>query len=302
MRKRRKKNKGISILLVIIIIILALLFIFSRTIRLSHRKMQINPSENTFVTGLNDKTEEQEKSINKDTMNTNIQWPAKNILIGKPTTRQRDSLMVTIPATYANRAGMLMHRDAYQAFLEMHSAAKNDGITLTIVSAYRSFDHQTRIWENKWNGRQVLHGNINALDITDPKERALEILRFSAMPGTSRHHWGTDIDMNSLNNSYFESERGKQEYDWLRDNAHIFGFCQPYISLEQRGYSGYEEEKWHWSYKPVSSVYLQAFTELVDYTDIAGFVGWETAKQLDVIARYVLSINGECIIGNNSIK
>ncbi len=298
MGKRSKKRKGTSVLLTIIIIILALLFIFSRTLRLSQRKVPMDTTENTIVPELDEKQEVQDKPAKTTIMSTTDQWPAKNILIGKPTARQRDSIMVPIPSTYANRTGMLMHRDAYKAFLDMHSAAESEGIALRIISAYRSFDHQTRIWENKWNGRQILHGNINALDISDPGERALEILRFSAMPGTSRHHWGTDIDLNSLNNDYFASGRGKQEYMWLRENAHKFGFCQPYTSNEQRGFTGYEEEKWHWSYKPVASVYLQAFKEQVDYSDIAGFDGWETAQQLNVITRYVLSINGECIIGD----
>jgi zinc D-Ala-D-Ala carboxypeptidase len=55
---------------------------------------------------------------------------------------------------YANRAGMYMHTDAYQSFLKMHEAATRDGINLVIISAFRDFNHQKRIWENKWNGRQ----------------------------------------------------------------------------------------------------------------------------------------------------
>ena len=48
------------------------------------------------------------------------------------------------------------------------------------------------------------------------------------MPSTSRHHWGTDIDLNSLNNSYFSSGKGLKEYDWLTTNANHYGFYQVY--------------------------------------------------------------------------
>ena len=47
---------------------------------------------------------------------------------------------------------------------------------------------------------------------------------------------------------YFESGKGKQEYEWLRDNAYEFGFCQVYSEKGMERKYGYEEEKWHWSY------------------------------------------------------
>ncbi len=219
--------------------------------------------------------------------------PSKDMLFGQVDLAASDDFML-IDSRYANREGMYMLREAYEAFLEMHAAAASDGISLTIISALRTFDHQKRIWENKWNGRQVLHGNIRATSIADPKERALEILRFSAMPGTSRHHWGTDIDINSLNNSYFDSGQGKREYDWLVANAGRFGFCQPYTEHGTGRVGGYEEEKWHWSYVPVSSQYLQAYMDTISYDDIKGFEGWETARQIGVIERYVMDVGKGC--------
>lgn len=51
---------------------------------------------------------------------------------------------------------------------------------------------------------------------------------YSSMPTTSRHHWGTDMDINSVEPEYFESGQGLLEYNWLKANAHKFGFCQPY--------------------------------------------------------------------------
>jgi LAS superfamily LD-carboxypeptidase LdcB len=110
------------------------------------------------------------------------------------------------------------------------------------------------------------------------------------MPGTSRHHWGTDIDLNSLENSYFEVGEGLKVYQWLLQHAHEFGFCQPYTS-KATGRTGYEEEKWHWSYTPLSVPLLQQYMNTITLEDISGFQGSETAAQLDVINTYVAGVH-----------
>ena len=294
MRKKKSVNKKSNIFIVLVVI-LVILIVSSRACRISLRNLNPGSSEikpetiyqqnpDTLII----KTEEPMPEISK---------PDKNVLLGKPSSSQRDSLLSPIERKYANRDGMFMHHEAYYAFIEMHDAAKRDGIELIIISAFRDFVHQRRIWNNKWNGLQVLSGNIYATDIANPVDRAREILRFSAMPGTSRHHWGTDIDLNSLNNRYFESGRGKREYQWLKENAERFGFCQPYTAKGEERFQGYEEEKWHWSYKPVAAVYLRTFADSVSYNDIMGFEGWQTARELNVIENYVLSVNKDCISG-----
>ena len=111
----------------------------------------------------------------------------------------------------------------------MYDAAKKEGITLKIISATRNFATQKIIWEGKWTGKRLHESKENlAKTIPNPTERAIKILRWSSMPGTSRHHWGTDIDLNKLNNSYFEKGEGLKIYNWLIANASSFGFCQPY--------------------------------------------------------------------------
>ncbi|GIV37580.1 MAG: hypothetical protein KatS3mg032_1959 [Cyclobacteriaceae bacterium] len=92
-----------------------------------------------------------------------------------------------------------LHRQTYEAFLKMARAAEKDGIQLVILSATRNFETQKAIWERKW---------MNEAAITNPIDRAEKILQYSSMPGTSRHHWGTDVDLNSLDNSYFDSGQG----------------------------------------------------------------------------------------------
>lgn len=290
MKRKRNNNAPKSWLLAALAILLAVLFIFSRGERAArraklHAPPQIEALQTTPITETQEDMEPQSPSTTEPI--------AIDLLIGK-TDPATDDLFVQVETRFANRSGMFMHKEAYEAFVKMHEAARADRVNLVIVSAMRTFNHQRRIWNDKWNGRQILEGNISATSISDPVERAREVLRFSAMPGTSRHHWGTDIDLNSLVNSYFESGQGKRVHNWLQQNAASFGFCQPYTAHGNNRQGGYEEEKWHWSYMPVSKKYLRAFKESVKYEQITDFDGWETAREIDVIVTYVIEVNGDC--------
>jgi zinc D-Ala-D-Ala carboxypeptidase len=290
LKRKRNNNAPKSWLLAALAILLAVLFIFSRGERAARRaKLHAPPQIEALQTSLKTETQEDmEPQIPEITEPITLE-----LLLGKVDPAS-DPQFVAVETKYANRPGMFMHKEAYEAFVKMHEAARADGVNLVVVSAMRTFNHQRRIWNDKWNGRQILEGNISATTISDPVERAREVLRFSAMPGTSRHHWGTDIDLNSLVNSYFESGQGKRVHNWLQQNAASFGFCQPYTAHGNNRQGGYEEEKWHWSYKPVSKKYLRAFKESVGYEHITGFDGWETASQIGVIERYILDVNGDC--------
>ena len=176
----------------------------------------------------------------------------------------------------------------------MYDSAKKDGISLLIVSSTRNFINQKSIWEGKWKGNILCNGKNLVKEFTDPVQRSKYILKYSSMPGTSRHHWGTDIDINSTLLSTFETGSGKKVYEWLKNNAYKFGFCQPYTEKDSLRTTGYEEEKWHWSFYPVSSALLLDYKKLISYDDIKGFAGSETAKEIDIINNYVLSVNKNC--------
>ena len=288
---RKRSNDKKSKVYLFLIILLAILLVTSRTCHKSPDKEAAKQIlENSLNTSSNPATPEQEEETKKQ---TTMYRPDNNQLMGRIQHTHPD--MVPVDPAMANRSGMYLHKEAWEAFLQMHAAAHNDGIRLIIVSAFRTFDHQKRIWENKWNGNQTLTGNINAAGIPNPVERAREILKYSAMPGTSRHHWGTDIDINSLNNNYFLSGKGLKEYEWLRQNAHTFGFCQPYTAKGPLRNQGYEEEKWHWSYMPLASAFLKQYNENISYEHINDFQGWETASQIKVKENYVMAIDDNCL-------
>ncbi len=200
-----------------------------------------------------------------------------------------------IPAEYRDADIRYLHREALAAFQRMHAAAAKEGIRLVIISATRNFQTQKRIWENKWTGRTRLEGGINAAtDITDDIARAKKILEYSSMPGTSRHHWGTDIDINSLENRWFESGEGLALYRWMTQHAREYGFCQPYTRLGSDRNTGYFEEKWHWTYLPLSVEITRQAKELMTNEMLTGFLGAETATTIDVIDHYMLGISPSC--------
>lgn len=176
---------------------------------------------------------------------------------------------------------MYLHKDTYKAFRAMADSAEKDGISFTIVSGTRNFDSQKSIWDRKWNDSSA----------SSDLEKAYEILEYSSMPMTSRHHWGTDIDLNNLNNSYFEEGQGKEEYEWLTEHANDFGFYQPYSDKNLNGRTGYNEEKWHWSYLPLASKYLAYYNQHITNEDIEGFEGSELAVEIDMVKNYVNGVS-----------
>lgn len=200
-----------------------------------------------------------------------------------------------IPLRYADREGLYLRKDALKNFIRMYDAATTEGIKLQIRSATRNFDSQKGIWERKWDGNTILSDGINAAtDINDNTQRALKILEYSSMPGTSRHHWGTDIDLNSFDNEWFDTGEGLTLYNWMLAHAGKFGYCQPYTIKGESRPDGYNEEKWHWSYMPVSRPLTQEAQDKLKNEMISGFKGAEQGIQIDVVKKYVLGVNPQC--------
>ncbi len=179
---------------------------------------------------------------------------------------------------------LYLHKQAYWAFRKMYEAAKIDGVTLAVLSAGRNFSDQKLIWEKKWKQQTIAKA----------VKRAQNVLEYSSMPGTSRHHWGTDIDMNSFSLTYYETEEGIKTYGWLQKNAKYFGFCQVYNQKNDQRIYGYKEEKWHWSYMPLARNLIEAYHQQIDYEDIQGFQGAGTAKSIQILEKYVFHINPKC--------
>lgn len=158
--------------------------------------------------------------------------------------------------------GFQVRKETFDAFTKMRHAALKAGISLQVVSSYRNFDHQNRIWERKYN-------NFTQQGLS-PEAAIEKIIEYSTIPGTSRHHWGTDMDLidgnvtspkNVLSPGHFEGTgsfvRMKQ---WMEEHSQSYGFYLPYTNASNR--KGFKYEPWHFSYKPLSYGYLQDYIKL----------------------------------------
>jgi len=239
----------------------------------------------------------EQKIIQEELIQKKIEENAikKIYLMGKfePSTRED---FVLIPKEYTvGENKMYLRKETLDAFLKMQELAKKEKIELKVASATRNFNYQKNIWNRKWTGYTLVEGKNLLKSIPNELERFKKILEYSSVPGISRHHWGSDLDINDANPEYFEKESGKKVYDWLVKNAWEFGFCQPYNSKQDGRLSGYNEEKWHWSYLPISKDLTQEYKNLIKEEDISDFLGDEKVLEQDLINDYVLSINTDCI-------
>ncbi|MBZ0255361.1 D-alanyl-D-alanine carboxypeptidase family protein, partial [bacterium] len=111
----------------------------------------------------------------------------------------------------------------------------------------------------------------------DPNKIISAIIEYSSIPGTSRHHWGTDADLidesqkkvkNPLYYKHF-MEGGIYEkfYAWMKANANDFGYYEVYTDDPNR--SGYNFEPWHWSYAPLSLPFIQQWKQIDLHEHIA---------------------------------
>ena len=158
---------------------------------------------------------------------------------------------------------ILLEKETYSAFIKMKDAAEKDGIIIKLVSGFRDFYRQQMIWNNKYKKF------TNEFSLDGPTA-IKEIIRFSTIPGTSRHHWGTEIDIIDKN---FENEKDllfSKKYEeggifsslkkWMDKNSKRFGFYIVYDDDSNR--PGFEYEPWHYTYKPISDLYQREFLKL----------------------------------------
>jgi LAS superfamily LD-carboxypeptidase LdcB len=156
-----------------------------------------------------------------------------------------------------------LHYETVASLLAMREAAAGAGIDLRPVSSFRDFDRQLLIWNRKWKGERPLYdrsgAELDAARLSD-EQRVDAILCWSAIPGGSRHHWGSDIDVidaAALPQGY-EIQLVPSEYApggvfekltaWLDRHMQGYGYHRPYGS--DRGGAGVEP--WHLSYAPVA--------------------------------------------------
>lgn len=198
--------------------------------------------------------------------------------------------------------GYSLRSDASNAFMDMKKAAKADGIDIYSQSSYRSFEHQKNIWERKYRKYQAQGLSGTAI--------IKKIIMYSTIPGTSRHHWGTDLDIidravsmpsNPLNEKHYIGKGVYSKlYSWMLKNAGTYGFHEAYTKNTDR--KGFNYEPWHWSFAPLSQVMLKEYLKinLFSVYEKQSFLGHELLSK-EVLTEYtknhVLGINPLLVLG-----
>ena len=158
--------------------------------------------------------------------------------------------------------GYALRKEAYEAFLKMKVEAAKSGFQIKVVSSYRNYAHQNRIWERKYK-KFTSEG-------LPPIKAIRKIIEYSTIPGTSRHHWGTDLDIVDGNAPQpkglllaknFEGDGPFCKFkEWMDIHANSFGFYLVYTDTADR--KGFKYEPWHYTYAPLSIPMLKAYKKL----------------------------------------
>jgi LAS superfamily LD-carboxypeptidase LdcB len=199
-----------------------------------------------------------------------------------------------------------LHYEAVAAFLGMRDAARAEGIDLQAASSFRDFDRQLILWNRKWRGERPLHDRSGALlehARLSPPQLVDAILAWSAIPGGSRHHWGSDLDVidAAASPEGYQVQLLPGEYaadgvfgrltGWLDRNMGRFGFFRPYGS--DRGGAGIEP--WHLSYAPVAREAVEALSLSVlrDAITAGEVLGKEAVLERlpEIYTRFILAVD-----------
>jgi LAS superfamily LD-carboxypeptidase LdcB len=159
--------------------------------------------------------------------------------------------------------------DVAAGFLAMRDAAGRDGIDMLPIASWRPFEAQARNWNRKFSGQATLYdcrGRPRDDGALAPDAVVRAILAWTGLPGATRRHWGTDIDVfdraaqpPGYRPRLLPDEAGPDGvyarlHAWLDAHAARFGFFRPYRT--QRG--GMCPAPWHLSYAPAAGAALAA--------------------------------------------
>jgi LAS superfamily LD-carboxypeptidase LdcB len=202
--------------------------------------------------------------------------------------------------------GCTLHYEVAAALLAMRDAAAGEGIDLRVRSSFRDFATQLAIWNSKWRGERPLYdreGRPLLREQLEDSQVVEAILCWSALPGGSRHHWGSDVDVvdaaaipdgykvELLPTEYARGGLFEKLTLWLNAHMHEFGFFRPY----RTEHGGVSPEPWHLSYAPVSlpaleSLSLSMLRHVLEASEISG-KSHVLTRLPEIYTRYLLSID-----------
>ena len=166
-----------------------------------------------------------------------------------------------------------LQAEAAKAFQGLQQSAVKNGFNLQPASSFRDFARQQLIWNGKFTGERKVHDDFGtALELgqLDDWQKCQAILRWSALPGASRHHWGTEIDIfdpdllpqgQTLQLEPWEYEKGGYFFElseFLTENLPHFDFALPFMAMPEGKKIG--REPWHISYVPLAEQAAKQFS------------------------------------------
>ena len=124
---------------------------------------------------------------------------------------------------------------AAAAWQDMQAAASRDGVSLWIISAYRTLERQTELYQEKVEEYKNLGYNEG--------DAKIEAGKWVAVPGTSEHCLGYAADLCSLEENFENSD----QFAWLQKHCAEYGFILRYpkdkVDITKISY-----EPWHYRY------------------------------------------------------
>ena len=144
--------------------------------------------------------------------------------------------IVSVSSTYGY-ANNKLNKEAYEAFKQLANDAKKEGHTIVILSSYRTYDYQEKLWNRDKDDTYV------------------------ARPGASEHVTGLAIDVSDFNDKN-DSFKDTESYTWMVNNAHKYGYILRYPENKEN-ITGYSYEAWHYRYLGIdlaTKVYNEGIT------------------------------------------
>jgi len=187
--------------------------------------------------------------------------------------------------------GCTLHRQVVEPFRALRAAAAREGIDLRVASSFRDFERQRLIWNDKFSGRRPLldrAGRVLETSSLDAVSRVEAILVWSALPGASRHHWGTDLDiydaralpdtaqLRLVPEEYAPGGPFEKLDRWLDTHLAAHGFFRPYRATpacaapQTAAADGVAPEPWHISFAALAEAYRVALTPPLLAAALAG--------------------------------
>ncbi|HUO56554.1 MAG TPA: D-alanyl-D-alanine carboxypeptidase family protein [bacterium] len=190
--------------------------------------------------------------------------------------------------------GQYALKDVMEAYWAMKAEAARAGWRLILVSGYRSFYSQRRVWNN-YDKPLLANSDLSQ------KARVRSIMSVVSVPGLSRHHWGTELDISeeTLRGRLLKINKDTPKkvidfYAWMEENAPRFGFCKVYLGIK----GAVVDEPWHWSYFPFSKFYARQFMDIKDFKPIMDIkvdeVDYLMRNFPKILKRETQSTNPEC--------